>query len=217
MKAIALALATVGIFFQVASAEAQTVKTLSSKISKIQKSVNALSARALVAGPQGASGPQGAQGPQGPQGPAGASAFNSIPSGTVVAGILGENTAGNFFESFVSLPAPAPIAIDSPRVVVKANPILIGTCGGTTCLSANDQANQEFCSGTSTFPDPRPGFVCIYPTDMFASNGITIQSVEGTSVDTDNGSGSRYGFRVFFTSSASGLNFMSAVWAYRAP
>ena len=214
MKAIALALATVGIFFQVASAEAQTVKTLSSKISKIQKTVNALSARALVAGPQGATGPQG---PQGPQGPAGASAFNSIPSGTVVAGILGENTAGNFFEAFVSLPAPAPIAIDSPEVVVKANPVLIAACGGTTCLSANDQANQEFCSGTSTFPNPRPGFVCIYPTDILSTTGINLQSVEGTSVDTDNGSGSRYGFRVFFTSSASGLNFMSAVWAYRAP
>lgn len=170
-------------------------------------------------GAQGVQGPQGPQGPQGTQGAQGASAFDKIPSGKTVYGVVGNLTytqGSQFFLSYASLPGIAPQALSAATVVVKANPILIEACGNSTqCLSANEQANQSLCQGTSTFPTAQPGALCIYPTNMYGS--IKAGSLEGDAIPTDNGSGSRYGFRVTFINTQQDDAFFEGVFAYTAP
>lgn len=169
-----------------------------------------------VQGQQGPQGPQGAQGPQGPQGP---SAFDKIPSGKTVYGVIGNlnySQGPELLASYASLPGIAPQPLSAASVVVKANPILISACGNSTqCLSANEQANQSLCQGTSTFPTASPGALCIYPTIMYGT--IKASSLEGDAISSDDGSGSRYGFRVAFVNTTEGPAFFEGVFAYTAP
>jgi hypothetical protein len=153
----------------------------------------------------------------GPAGARGASAFDPIPSGTTVRGIIGEVkdlTQNTNFVVFSSLLGIAPSPLADATVIVKANPVLLAVCPGQTCLSPNEQANQSLCTGTSTNPTAPAGAVCIYPVDV--TNTIQPGSLEGLAIGTDDGSKSKSAFAVRFTTGIITNSFVG-IWAYTAP
>ena len=165
----------------------------------------------------GPTGPTGIAGAPGASGASGASAFNVIPSGTTVRGIIGDvkdltNTTS--FVVFSSLNGIAPVPPADAAIIVKANPILLAVCPGQTCLTPNEQANQSFCTGTSTNPTAPAGAICIYP--IAVSDTVATGTLEGVGVGTDDGSKSKYAFSVQFTTAFIQNQFVG-IWAYTAP
>lgn len=166
-----------------------------------------------LTGAQGQVGAQGPQGPVGPMGPRGESAFNTIPAGRTVYGVVGgefRNTVENAeWVTLSSLPAMAPIAFNDQQVIIKNNTVVDNGCGGASCLSAEELAHTHLCTGSAAAPTAPPGVVCIYPThDLNAFNLWGF--------GTPNGAG-QIGFAVKWKAVNTGRSSFRGVWAYTAP
>ena len=153
-------------------------------------------ARRALRGATGATGPQG---PRGPAGTPGTSIFSGpIPSGVTVRGGLVLQGVANLnapLETVVSLPAPAPVALDSAHVQ-------FGDGFGNVALDEDPACSSNASADSPTAP---PGKVCVY---IIESNGNEISGESlGATVAT------RHAFRVKCTACLS----VRAVWAYTAP
>jgi hypothetical protein len=212
------------------SADAQCLKVSTSRgqsrLSMLPVNFNGKcpSGAVFIGATTGAVGAPGAQGPQGPQGPAGAtgargaSAFDPIPSGKTVYGVIGVTDQANANQSvylYASLPALAPSPIIADNVIIKANEVLLSECSGMSCLTPRQQAAQSLCPGTSSVPLAAPGAVCIYPTAVLGNIGNS--SLSGYDMFTENGSRPRSGFSISYSNTVTGITFFEAVWAYTAP
>lgn len=170
-------------------------------------------------GLQGAVGERGTQGPVGPQGlqgavgPRGESAFDVIPQGTTIYGVVGgdfySGSANTTWGTVASLQAVAPTTFSDQLVVIKNNPEVDNECGNATCLHSEELSYAAYCTGDATNPTASPGWICIYPTVDVNAAGLRAMSLP-----TDNG---RYGFALRWTASNTGRTLFRGVWAYTAP
>lgn len=167
-------------------------------------------------GVQGLNGPSGAPGPIGPMGPQGlrgVSAFEPLPSGITLTGVIGGGahaTAGSQEFSFLhSTGAFLTQVFSNEMVVIKNNTAVDNNCNGGPCLNEQELFYSSMCNGTVNLPTAPPGWVCIYPAST--SN---LQDLIATSVPDG---GSSYGFSVRGKSLASGKTLFRATWAYTAP
>jgi hypothetical protein len=166
----------------------------------------------------GAVGAPGAQGPQGPAGARGVSAFDVIPSGTTVYGVIGMRDyrpASDGFFVYASLPAKASKPITTDDIIIKANTELLSECSGMRCLAPNQQAGQSRCQGTAANPTATPGTVCFYPT--YVSGGISDGSLDGSTIWTGQTNGSNAGFSLYYWTDVADIHWLEGVWAYTAP
>lgn len=168
------------------------------------------------AGNQGAAGAQGLQGLQGPKGDRGQSAFDTLPSGTTIRGVISR------LAPVVSFPAPLPQGISNNDVKIAVTSTFDaahGCAALTDCLTNTELAKDVACTGTVSLPTAPPGKVCIYPLTVvhvtgdgtIGSGAFPVSSGSPTSI---------YGFRLnggasFFTGGA-GVT-VDATWAYTAP
>lgn len=223
---IALAIVC-GVITAASSADAQCLRVTTVK-GKARLSTSALRANGKCppgsvavgasTGTVGAPGAQGPQGPMGPMGPRGVSAFEPIPSGKTVYGVIGVTDGKNANDTvylYASLPAVASVPIPAANVVVRANEALLGDCSGQSCLSARMQAVQSACPGTSSNPTAAPGFVCIYPTAV--RGGFQDGSISGYDLFTESGAFTRVGFSFSYGTSVTGNTYFEGIWAYTAP
>lgn len=162
----------------------------------------------LPAGPTGPSGPQGARGrsgprgargltgARGPKGDPGRSALTPLASGEKVRGVFSGSSGPTTGEmsTGVTLPIPAPTALDDAHVVVK---------GGAD----NGDAS---CQGSYSAPSAPSGIVCVYPaSDTNAANERGV--VPGSRA-------TRYGFVVAWDAVSSTIpTQFEGAWAYTAP
>jgi hypothetical protein len=160
-------------------------------------------------GPQG---PQGAVGPQGPQGIRGVSAFDWLPSGAVLRGVIsgGAQATANsqYFRFSESLPGALTHILSNNTVVVKNNSVVDNNCQGE-CLHSSEIQYSDNCTGTIQAPTAPPGWLCIYP-----SSRTNVREITGLAVPDG---GSAYGFEVRVKSMGSGEVKFQGVWAYTAP
>lgn len=165
-------------------------------------------------GPQGARGdvgPQGAVGPQGPEGPRGVSAFDVLPSGTTIYGVIGgdyDGAANATWGMTDSLHGVPPGVLSNEAVIIQNNSAVNSQCSGS-CLSVEEVQFSILCGGNSDAPSAPPGYVCIYPTIATNARGIRATVVP-------NGGG-RFGFFVRWTAGGAGDTTFRGVWAYTAP
>jgi hypothetical protein len=164
-------------------------------------------------GPAGTEGPTGRQGPvgvpgrpgvQGAQGPPGRNASEPLQPGETVFGVLGgealSTTSASGLQSWISLPAPAPVALDGDHV---------GIAPGATPGAAGDEDPE--CTGSVAAPAAPAGKVCIYlvqhdPAQCTNEAGFVAPEL------------GRYGFVFRFQlEGMSGSCLVQAVWAYTAP
>lgn len=169
---------------------------------------------ASFVGPQGAAGASGARGP---------SAFDQLPSGTTVRGVIGGwGNQSNLAFFTQSLPASSSTAIKSSDMIIAHTPRLIGFCedsygagGITTCLSADELAkNETLCTGTFDNPTAPAGKVCIYPDVFFAGFDMEAQLVAASANPAE---GSPFGFGLQWYTEPSSTSKLKASWAYTAP
>jgi hypothetical protein len=169
-------------------------------------------------GAVGAPGAQGPQGPMGPMGPRGVSAFEPIPSGKTVYGVIGitdNKNASDTVYLYSNLSGISSAPIPAANVVVRANETLLANCSGQSCLSARMQAVQTACPGTSSNPIAAPGFVCIYPTGVRGEFGNG--SISGYELYTETGVPTRVGFSFSYDTKITGMTYFEGIWAYTAP
>lgn len=185
---------------------------------------------AIPSGPQGPTGPQGpagakgdpgqqgdpgAPGAAGPQGAAGASAFNPIPSGKTVYGVIGSDdeaaAADQSYYAYASLPSRSNSALSDANVIIKINSAMTSACG-SSCLGTGESpaTAQDACQGTAADPQAPPGKLCIYPVELSNAFSFYAQPV-------GNENSARYGFRVGWFTDIAGDTYFEAVWAYTAP
>jgi len=143
-------------------------------------------------------GAQGPAGNTGQPGPAGRSALTTLRSGETVRGEVGvrdnTGTSTGSLVAMVSLPIPAPVALDNEHVVV-----------------AGDEASTP-CTGSRSNPTAPPGFACIYRRLNNNSNNTNIRGLQ-----TDQ-EASPYGFRVAVDpANANAQVAFEGSWAYTAP
>ena len=164
-------------------------------------------------GPKGDKGDTGAAGPAGATGARGQSAFDTLPSGTTVRGVIGmgDSTPAAFLWTTASLPAPAPQPITGSDILIAQTSAVTSACSTLSdCFTSVQLAkNNALCTGDAINPTAPAGKVCIYPRVW-----IQMQGAEGAVVG-DSGETSIYGFGLQWDSS-SGSTF-GAVWAYTAP
>jgi hypothetical protein len=158
--------------------------------------------QAGFAGPAGSAGPAGATGPAGPAGPkgdAGASAFNPVPSGQTIRGVIGlhvhAGTPDSDWGVLMTMPMPATAVLGDDDVHI----------GHLAPLSGESPAEQSACTGTVALTAPA-GQVCIYVQDSANATGLV-----GEGVNSDQG------FKLKFTSPGTGESFVDAIWVYTAP
>ena len=182
----------------------------------------------VFTGPAGAAGSQGAQGPAGatgPQGPAGANgargtgAYDTLPSGTTVRGVLTNNpTFPSLLLADGNFSAILPQPLTSADVIIARTSALDSACttGGMTnftCLSATEAAkNSAVCSGTVDNPTAPAGKLCIY---WGTGSGVSAGAALEGQVAAKNYL-FRPTFRVYNTGSGNSL-VGTATWAYTAP
>jgi len=169
-------------------------------------------------GAPGAQGPQGSQGPAGAQGPRGASAFDLIPSGTTVYGVVGMRDfrqTGDAFVLYSSLPARSSKLLKGSDIIIKANTELLTECSGMKCLAARQQAGQSRCQGSASRPSAASGTVCVYPT--YVRGGIGDGSLDGADIWADDDTGSAAGFTFQYWTNETASHWFEGVWAYTAP
>jgi hypothetical protein len=169
------------------------------------------------AGPQGTAGPAGPTGPQGPAGTQGApgapgadgfSAFEVVPSGVILTGVVGldvhATVAAGDWGILETMPMPGPAILEDADVAINvANWSDIGP--GNTAPTTTD--TNAGCTWTGTgIPTAPAGIVCIYV--IHADNAADLF---GYGVESDQG------FKLNFTNTGTGDSFVDAVWAYRAP
>lgn len=164
-------------------------------------------------GPQGVQGAVGPVGPQGPQGLRGVSAFDLLPSGAVLRGIIGgefyastANSEWGVTESLGGVPAAA---FSNELVVINNNVNVDNECGGSSCLSSEELTYSSYCPGSYQNPSAYPGWICIYPAADTNAAGLRAYAVPS-------GDG-RYGFFVRWTATSVGQTRFRAVWAFTAP
>ena len=160
-------------------------------------------------GLEGEKGDKGDVGPQGPAGERGPSAFDTLPSGTTVRGVMcsaGFDIAGD--ATAVSFPAPIPQPITFNDVIIAPTPAFNSACTTRAhCLTSSEVAKDaSLCTGTPEVPTAPPGKVCIYP--------LSWRTVSGALINAEPvGDSSIYGFLITST-----LYYMvRATWAYTAP
>jgi hypothetical protein len=162
-------------------------------------------------GAQGPQGPEGPEGPQGPQGPDGKSAFDVLPAGETVYGVVGADTdapaGGGDFGAHASLPMRAPAPITDADVYINVD----HWQGVDNQVKPDTTDVADGCNGTPEAPTAPAGKVCVYVSG--ADNATDLNGYSSTFGTT----GTPYGFKLNWTSSATGDSFVDAVWAYTAP
>ena len=155
-----------------------------------------------AAGAAGQTGSRGPAGSPGTNGTNGTSAFNKLPEGKTVYGVIGSvgETAGNgsSHEALASLPMPSP-------VYLYDNDLKINDLGVAIASADVDNVN---CSGDPYNPTAEPGYICIYPTSVTNATGVTASMVGGFT-----------GFKLSWSdvSSQTNITGVEAVWAFTAP
>ena len=99
-----------------------------------------------------------AQGIQGPKGDRGVSAFDVIPSGTTIYGVLGAALplpAGEEYVVAQSIPGVLPTPLTDAAVVI-ANNAVVSSCAGH-CLTLTELGESGKCSGSFQAPTAPPG------------------------------------------------------------
>jgi hypothetical protein len=164
-----------------------------------------------VAGARGATGAKGATGPAGVPGANGLSAFNQVPAGTTIRGVVGldVDAAGPIGDwgtlETMSMPGRSGEITDDDVFVNISHWEDIdcdGTPCGTTPPTTNADPNAQ-CSGTPQVPTAPAGTVCIY---LLHSDNV--DDLFGYGV------GSNQGFKLNFTNLVAGDAFVDATWAY---
>lgn len=168
-------------------------------------------------GAQGAVGATGAQGPVGqvgPVGPRGESAFDVIPQGRTVYGVIGADvqasSANGQWGFSESLPAIAPVAFGNELVTIRNNEHVNNDCGGP-CLADEEITHSPNCTGSVESPSAPPGWLCLYPVNV---QNVAAGTLRATALPAGS---SRHGFFVRWKNSSSGLSGIRMVWAYTAP
>jgi hypothetical protein len=155
-------------------------------------------------GPAGPAGAQGAQGSGGGTGPAGRSALQTLQSGEVVRGVIGQQwhatTATDEIYILGSLPVAAPVALTDAAVIVNG--------------TYEDPGNV--CTGSYAGPTAPSGRLCIYGA-AGATVGENTEEEEGTSAGGQGGPATPHGFAVRIYNTAAGEASVHATWAYTAP
>jgi hypothetical protein len=161
-------------------------------------------------GPQGAKGEKGdsgAQGATGATGANGANAFDPVPSGQTIHGVIGldvdaANPAGDW-GTLATMPMRAAAVLTDGDVFVNVDSATdIG--GNPVTMSTTD--SDPGCDGTPAAPTAPAGKVCIYV--LHAGNADDPFGY---------GVGSDQGFKLNFTNTGTGDSFVDATWAYTAP
>lgn len=178
------------------------VKNDSLTLNKLSKGTQALIRRA------GKTGAPGVPGPAGPAGAPGLSVLDTLPSGKTEYGVVGFGTtaaAGNETYSIdgqLQMPATAPLGDNDVYVNINGN-----QPESTTPLYAPTTSDTlTGCDGTPANPTAPAGKVCVYV--IHADNAASI---------TGQGVGTKYGFRLAWSSELAGRSYVDAVWAYTAP
>ena len=144
----------------------------------------------------------GPPGPAGPAGPRGYSAWDTIPSGLTVSGLLTFDaaTTGDTGSDYlqVDLPGLAPVALTDANVNFGPDAF---------AATIDDDAS---CTGTYTAPTAPAGKVCLYVSNvsgMFAASGYAPAALRD------------HGFQVGYVPKSPGVQdlYLYATWAYRAP
>lgn len=155
-------------------------------------------------------------------GPRGESAFDAIPSGKTVYGVIGNDlddaTGGKDFYGFASLPAPTSQVLTSEDVIVASTEAVDNDCvGSADCRVAAEVSVSSVCTGTALTPTAPAGKVCIYVARL-SSSRIAAGSIAAYIVQPGSGTPTiTPGFMVGWNSSAAGDTYLRAVWAYTAP
>lgn len=174
-------------------------------------------------GEKGAKGDQGDKGPTGDQGAAGVGAFDIVPSGRSIFGVIGGvltgpvSSAGDEakWSTVGSITGILPHSLSDTDVIVAYNPVF-SNCALTApnrnrfpCLNASDLSQASRCTGSVDSPTAPPGKLCIYTSSM--NNAYDVQGIAAR-----NG---RTGFDVQWKSvpSESPVTEFKAVWGYTAP
>ena len=171
---------------------------------------------------QGPAGATGAAGAAGATGARGLSAFDPIPSGVTVFGVIGfdgDDDAGaspHDWYGFASLPAKISQVLTSNDVIIANSANVDTEClGGTgACLSAAEVADSAACTGSAETPTAPAGKVCIYISSLSASK-ISSGTVVGLVLNS--AATITPGFMIGSSTGANGDTYIRAVWAYTAP
>jgi hypothetical protein len=130
----------------------------------------------------------------------------SIPSGVTVTGVFGgleyndgTSSTGSFYNSSVSLPAPAPVALTDANV----------NFSNADAALAGDE--DVACTGTVAAPTAPSGKVCLYISNTAS---VAANTADGTALPGSGGS--RFGFAFNATGSGASAEIYG-VWAYTAP
>jgi hypothetical protein len=133
-----------------------------------------------------------------------------LPGDTIRGAVGADFNAAAAEEDFgvvASLPVPAATPLTDDDVFI--NESLWSTNSGQAQPTTSD--TSPGCAGTLAEPTAPPGKVCIY-----LAGGDNAKDVNGYSVLPGAG-GSRFGFKLGWTSVGDSDTFIDAVWAYRAP
>lgn len=170
--------------------------------------------------PTSFTGPAGLQGPQGASGARGESAFDNIPSGKTVFGVIGYDgyaAAPNDFNAYASLPAKISQLLTDADILVAPVDIATNDCAGLDCRSAAEVSNANVCLGSAASPSAPSGKVCIY-LGSISSARITAASISADLVPTTGVTPTiTPGFLVSWSAAAVGDVYLKGTWAYTAP
>lgn len=153
----------------------------------------------------------GTPGPAGPAGAAGASAYDPVPSGKTIHGVIGfgqYTSAGNqHLEIDQQLPMPAAAALGDGDVYVS----LSGFTPATGVVAPTTTDTNAGCTGTAQNPTAPAGKVCVYVV-----GGENAANVQGLGLGAN---GTPYGFKIAWDSQTTtgGRSYVDAVYAYTAP
>jgi hypothetical protein len=168
--------------------------------------------RRLVAslrGPRGPRGPAGVRGAKGATGAAGVnglngkSAFDTVPAGVTIRGVVGLDVdaanPGGDWGTLETMGMPGASPLDDAHVAIN----ILGwvNLGGNTPPTSTD--TSPGCTGTPVNPTAPSGMVCIYV--LHSDNA---QDLFGYGVDSEQG------FKLNFTNVLAGDSFVDATWAY---
>lgn len=165
----------------------------------------------------------GPQGPQGSQGPRGVSAFDPLPSGVTIRGVIG----GVHYDDFnfnhpvayvATLPASMNGLLSADSVIIAATSVATASNGvfGTNecqtesdCLNIEESSTSFFCTGNSANPTAPPGKCCIYVRELANVQNLRA-AAEGSNAQT-------LGLVITGFSRFNSTSYLSAVYACTAP
>jgi hypothetical protein len=157
-------------------------------------------------GARGAIGATGATGAAGATGTAGANAFDKVPSGKTIHGVVGldvdADSAAKDWGVLASMSMPGTAVLGDGDVFVNVSTWT--DLGGNTAPTTTD--SDPGCTGTIATPTAPAAKVCIY-----VDHADNADDLKGYGVD------SNQGFKLNFTNLGIGDSFVDAVWAYTAP